>query len=209
MHGWRGTTGKGRVRAALLTLAAHALALIWLLSDPRMAARVTAPPREPVSIAITLPPLPRPVETEPAPSPEAPAPAGEAPRREPERRPPPVEMPRPATAITLPAPEVASEETPAEPGDVNWFARAAEHAQRYVDGLAGPEPKAQPPGPKVRQSCQPRESSFKWKKDSKPTGSGALTLGWEPPPANGGLFDDMMAGRTPRSSVPDPNNCDD
>lgn len=208
MHGWRGTTGKGRVRAALLTLAAHVLALIWLLSDPRMSARFAEPPRQLVSIAITLPPLPEVDEPDPAPSPGTPVPAGETARREVEILPPQVELPRPATAITLPAPEVVTEESATEPREVDWFAKASEHAQRYVDGLAESRQDNQPPGPRVRQSCKPRESSFEWKKDSKSTGSGSLTLGWEPPPANDSLFDDMKAGRTPHSSVPDPNNCD-
>jgi hypothetical protein len=52
------------------------------------------------------------------------------------------------------------------------------------------------------------KSSFKWKWDHKSTGSAALTLGWEPPPEYDGMFDDMKAGKTPDSSVPDPDVCD-
>jgi hypothetical protein len=52
------------------------------------------------------------------------------------------------------------------------------------------------------------KSSFKWKWDSKRTGIAALTPGWEAPPVYDGMFDDMKAGKTLDSSVPDPNQCD-
>ncbi len=101
-------------------------------------------------------------------------------------------------------------DTPAQPDarDVDWYAQAAERAQRYVDSLPEPRDSVGPPVAKMREPCRPRESSFKWKKDSKPTGSARLTLGWEPPPADAHLFDDMMAGRRSVSSVPDPDKCD-
>lgn len=53
------------------------------------------------------------------------------------------------------------------------------------------------------------KSSFRWKWDEVNRGGiGSLTLGWEEPPPYDGMFDDMKAGRTPDSSVPDPNTCD-
>lgn len=53
------------------------------------------------------------------------------------------------------------------------------------------------------------KSSFKWKwDDTSKGGIAALTPGWEEPPAYDGMFDDMQAGRTPSSSVPDPDFCD-
>jgi len=53
------------------------------------------------------------------------------------------------------------------------------------------------------------KSSFKWKWDHHSTGGRAgLTLGWEPPPEYDGMFDDMKAGKTLGSSVPDPDLCD-
>jgi hypothetical protein len=53
------------------------------------------------------------------------------------------------------------------------------------------------------------KSSFKWKWDHNDTGGiAALTLGWEDPPDYDGMFDDMQAGKTPSSSVPDPDFCD-
>jgi hypothetical protein len=57
-----------------------------------------------------------------------------------------------------------------------------------------------------------RRSSFKWQWESAGMGNGGfeelLTSGWAEPRAYGGMFDDMRAGRTPRSSVPDPDTCD-
>lgn len=193
----------------MLTLAAHGLFVALLLSDPRMASRPVVSPRELVSIPITLPPLPDVVEPEPEqPLPGSPR-GGGTPRRETETPTARVEVQRPAAAITLPSPEVAPRPLEPAPRDVDWYAKAAERAQRYVDGLPESRQDNQPPQAKVRESCKPRESSFAWKKDAKPTGgSGGLTLGWEPPPANAHLFDDMKEGKTPRSSVPDPNKCD-
>jgi len=53
------------------------------------------------------------------------------------------------------------------------------------------------------------KSSFRWKWDEVNRGGiGSLTLGWEEPPPYDGMFDDMQAGRTPESSVPDPDTCD-
>lgn len=58
-----------------------------------------------------------------------------------------------------------------------------------------------------------RKSSFKWKWESPDMGNGGveqmLTSGWaEPVEGYDGMFDDMLAGRTARSSVPDPDTCD-
>lgn len=61
-------------------------------------------------------------------------------------------------------------------------------------------------------SSDGRQSSFKWKWESPDMGNGGaeqlLTSGWAEPVTYDGMFDDMQAGRTPQSSVPDPNRCD-
>jgi hypothetical protein len=72
------------------------------------------------------------------------------------------------------------------------------------------------PPPKVlREACKPPESSFEWVWESSSGGMwyrvrAALTLGWEEPPPNKHLFDDMTEkkGQRSESSVPDPNVCD-
>src|SRR5690606_841887 len=166
--------------------------------------RPGAPPQERVSIPITLLPLP----VAPAPV-EPPAEEAAAPAVDPVPAPPRVAPP--STAITLPAPQVEEPESPSQrPGsDVDWYAQAAERAQRYVDENAEKRESFGPPVAKMREPCEPPKSSFMFKKDYPPsTGSGRLTLGWEEPPPNSHLFDDMMAGRRSVSSVPDPNKCD-
>lgn len=54
-----------------------------------------------------------------------------------------------------------------------------------------------------------RKSSFRriWERNDR-GGVGWLTPGWEPPPPYDGMFDDMQAGKTPESSVPDPHDCE-
>jgi len=204
MHSGPPPKWKARPKAALLTLGAHALFVLLLFSDPRMGSRPVAPPQERVSIPITLLPLP----VAPAPV-EPPAEEGAAPAVDPVPAPPRVAPP--STAITLPAPQVEEPESPSQrPGsDVDWYAQAAERAQRYVDENAEKRESFGPPVVKMREPCEPPKSSFMFKKDYPPsTGSGGLTLGWEEPPPNSHLFDDMMAGRRSVSSVPDPNKCD-
>lgn len=158
------------------------------------------------NIPITL--LPMPVSS-PAPLDEQPPETDEASAR---ASPPPTPAPPPRqleTAINLPAP--ATQTPPAvtdQPGHVDWFGQSVEFAARYAEELDAPAPGIGKPVAKMREPCKPRESSFKWQSDSRSTGSASLTLGWEEPEPNKHLFDDMMAGRRSKSSVPDPNVCD-
>lgn len=173
-----------------------------LLVGSRFPARPPAPVQELVSIPITLVPLvpaPAPAEEEPV--------STAAPRASAPTRPPPVALP--STAITLPAPAIETPVPPAEPpGNVDWFAQSVDRAARYAAEVEAPPATIGNPPQKMREPCKPRESSFKWKSDSRPTGLGALTPGWEEPEPDKHLFDDMMAGRRSKSSVPDPNVCD-
>jgi hypothetical protein len=61
-------------------------------------------------------------------------------------------------------------------------------------------------------SSDQSKSSFRWKWNSPKMGNGGfeqlLTSGWAEPVAYDGMFDDMLAGKTPQSSVPDPHICD-
>lgn len=112
----------------------------------------------------------------------------------------------------------------ASPARIDWYAEAA----RLAAQGAG-EPKAPAtlgkPLQKMREPCKPRESSFEWSPEEAKAGLFPLpyviigerclvTVGFfscvlgELPPPNKHLFDDMQAGRTPDSSVPDPNVCD-
>jgi hypothetical protein len=98
---------------------------------------------------------------------------------------------------------------------INWHAQAGELAARRAEELDKPVQETFSPPPKVmREACKPPESSFEWKWESS-GGLGykigaALTLGWEEPPPNTHLFDDIERdkGKRPVSSVPDPNVCD-
>lgn len=66
---------------------------------------------------------------------------------------------------------------------------------------------------KSRQdSSSGRKPSFRWKWDTPDMKNGGLeellTSGWAEAVPYDGMFDDMLQGRTPRSSVPDPDKCD-
>lgn len=195
MPSWQRPAPGSRPTAALLTLAAHALFLLLLVGG-RETIRVQ-PVRDRVSLPITLFPIQPPPEPEDAPPPpETPLPR--VPAREP---------PRP-TAITLPTPEEAP--APRETPDVDWHGQASNLAARLAEELERPPPTLGRPVEKMREPCKPRERSFRWKDEQRTTGgSGRLTPGWEPPPPDSHLFDDMMAGRRSKSSVPDPNECDE
>jgi hypothetical protein len=68
--------------------------------------------------------------------------------------------------------------------------------------IGGPRP--------FKEPREGRKSSFRWKKDDTSRGGIALlTPGWEAPPPHDGMFDDMLAGRTPESSVPGIDECDE
>lgn len=198
MHSWQRPSRRLRPAAALLTLAAHALLLLLVLHG-REPAHEARPARELVSLPITLftlPPAP-PLEEEapvpaPAPRPRVPAP----------------ELPRPATAITLaPVEEPAPLDAP--PRHVDWHSQAGELAARMAEEMDQPPPTLGKPLQKMREPCRPPGSSFRWKEDSPGTGGiAALTPGWEKPEADKHLFDDMMAGRRQKSSVPAANECD-
>jgi hypothetical protein len=172
-------------------------------------------------LPLPSPPLPadarRPIPDEAAPRPPAP-------RRD-ER------LPRPATAITLPtAPPAAApveESTPTPP--VDWEAEAASIARRVAEESAADTGRT--PGA-MREPCKPRVSSLWGKPKEEPpeespswqdmvppnahvltgvtrhTIKGGFSLPIGKPEPRDDLFDDMLAGATPRSSVPHPEICD-
>jgi hypothetical protein len=185
-----------RPKAALLTLASHVVLVLLLVAGSREVERDIPPLRERVSLPITLLPL------TPPPDPHR------------EQQPPPAtvqpqvplpERPPPSSAITLPP----AEETPQPRPDVDWHGQAARLAAKLAEELERPPPTLGKRPQKMREPCKPPERSFKWKDESPGTGGKAwLTPGWEPPPPDSHLFDDMMAGKRQRSSVPDPNECD-
>lgn len=195
-----------RSAAAALTLAAHLLFGLLLVIGDWRGSRPEPLAREPEGVWITLTSL------LPPPLPDSSLPP--VPERERPVAPAPAAPPRPAsTAITLPAQESAPDQPAITPSDrapapaVDWMAESSKLAARFAEEQDRPKTFSPPPAV-MRQPCKPRDSSFEWKSDQKSSGSGALTLGWEPPPPNKHLFDDMKAGKTPRSSVPDPETCD-
>jgi hypothetical protein len=214
MQGWQRATVRGRVIAASFTLAVHGLFVLLLLLEKRLPPR-ELPPRRLVGMWIHLPPVLDPVDQSAAATPP--------PARKPEVAPPPAPAPAdtPAEPTDVQPAQLADE--PSLPR-VDWHAEAARLAARGAG-----EPEAPPtigkPLQKMREPCEPRESSFEWNAEEPKAGLLPLPyviiaercmisvgffsciLGPLPPPDKH-LFDDMQAGRTPDSSVPDPNTCD-
>src|SRR5690606_38370988 len=158
-------------------------------------------------------------------APEAPAAPPTAPRNG--QAPPPAilevpfEVPQ-AMETAGPDPVSSAEPGPA-PAPVDWALAAANRASNY--GAEVKPPAFNGPVAKLREPCEPRDSSFEWSPVEKKAGLFPLpyvmlgercvvglgffacALGDLPPP-NKHLFDDMQQGLTPDSSVPDPHSCD-
>lgn len=197
MRGARRSGWGARPTAALLTLAAHALFLLLLVIERRNAPRAKAPAPQLVLIPITLLPItPRATARE----------TREAEGNAPATRPRPV-LP-PATAITLsPSP---SDPLPEAQGSVDWNAVAATSAARFAEEAERAAATFSPPPRTLREPCKPREQSFKFKEDQPPGKGGIamITPGWEEPEADKHFFDDMLAGKSVKSSVPDAHTCE-
>jgi hypothetical protein len=198
MHFRPRSAHRARAAAAVLVLALHALALLLLLGS-RLDARRPEPAQQLEGMWIHLPPLPRPPVPEETPQVDIiPPPDRNSPRDD-------STPPMPSTAITLPpAPESSAPSASAGPR-VDWFGEAAKLASGFGEKSS---PAFGTPVEKMREPCKPPKRSFKWKSEQKSTGSAGLTLGWEEPDPDKHFFDDMKKGRTPESSVPDPNICD-
>src|SRR5690606_26799524 len=134
MHSWRRSIWKARPKAALLTLAAHAVVVLLLLAG-RPPTRPAVVTRELVSIPITLAPLlpPPPVEEE-----QVGEAGGEPTSTEPVRE--TVRVTQPASAITLPAVEELPDAPSSQPDprDIDWRAQAALSAARVAEELENP-----------------------------------------------------------------------
>ena len=209
----------------VLVLGVHALFALLLQFGNHMTSRGPQPPRTPTGTWIRLTPLlppPPAVEDAPVDTATATAPPA-APREERESR------PVPRTAISLPAPPAAPVEESTAPARVDWRAAAARIAESAAQEKRTSIGKPLEP---MREPCKPRVSSF-WGKPKEPMpeeppswqgmvqpnanvltgasrhtikGGFSIPLGKSKPRDD--LFDDMLAGTTPRSSVPDPNICD-
>jgi hypothetical protein len=229
MQGTRRDSLKTRATVIALTLAVHALFLLLLWIEGSVPRREIQPLPQKINAWILLPPAPPPPEPEAAEEPP-PAPRSSTPARAPTRAitlPPAIESPAPARPSATPAP------------DIDWRAEAARLTAGYGEDEVEPTGIGKPL-PRLREPCEPRQSSFEWKYRKPPEEeelpplpdgatppagsvrmggarvgvagvgitSGAITLGWEPPPPNKHFFDDMQAGKTPKSSVPSPHVCD-
>lgn len=207
MHRLRKSAWNGRPTAAALVLAAHGFFLFLLWIEGRLPMRLPPATREIVSIPITLEPLPE-VVVEPDPRDESRTePQAQRPRAAPGPESPPVDTaPRPSTAITLPAPDAPAQPRLPAP---DWYRESSEQAALYAERTEKPPATIGRPVQKMREPCKPKASSFRFERDKPPSnGIGFLTPGWEEPEPDSHLFDDMMAGRRSKSSVPDPNVCD-
>jgi hypothetical protein len=151
---------------------------------------------------------------------QQPPPRRSAPTPAPVTVPPPPVSTAPSTAISVPDESTAPGESP-QP-NIDWRAEAAAVAKRHAAPTAPPE-FAPPPKP-LRKPCEKKKSSWEWNEQPKKAGLAPLPyvvlgrcvvgLGFfgcspqRPPEANSHLLDDMRAGKTEPSSVPDPDICD-
>lgn len=200
MQGTRRDSLKTRATVIALTLAVHALFLLLLWIEGSVPRREIQPQPQRINAWILLPPAPPPPEPEAAEEPP-PAPRSSTPARAPTRAitlPPAIESPAPAQPSATPAP------------DIDWRAEAAKLTAGYGEDEEERTGVGEPL-PRLREPCKPPERSFKWKAEQEATSKGGiagLTLGWIPNPPDDGFFDDMQAGKTPKSSVPSPHTCD-
>lgn len=197
-----------RVRAAAsgMALVADALALLLLMMEERALRAEPSRQRIVISIWPDRPPeLPEPAQPRSQPSPGLPSPTTR-----------PGITPDPLADGPAPPP------APGAPA-IDWQAEAAAVA---ADQAARPaESGAFSPAPTtVRKPCKPPDSSFEWNPEQPRAGllpwpyvrigeSCIVALGFFSctfggPGPNTHLFDDMQAGKTQDSSVPDPNYCD-
>jgi hypothetical protein len=205
-----------RAIAASLTLAVHVLFGLLLLLEKRFPPRELPPPRWPAGIWIHLAlpePRPPPRVDVPRPSmestPDVPPPADPASTSEPA---PIADAPAVGPATGTPTPRT------------DWYGEADKQAALAAEEADRPATFGRPLQA-MREPCKPRDSSFDWSPEEKKAGLLPLpyiivaercliTLGFFScvlgplPGPNSDLFDDMVAGKTPDSSVPDPNFCD-
>lgn len=225
MSRWPHSAPGNRTAVVALVLGVHGLFVLLMLAGNHMTPRDAEAPQGLRGVWIRLDPLPPP----PAPTvvdESTPSPIPQARREEVEPR------PVPRTAITLPSPVQPAEQTsegPATRAPVDWHTEAARVAAEIT--AERPTSIGKPLQP-MREPCKPRVSSLwgkpkvppppeapAWQKMVEPSaevvtgvtrhtipGSFSIPLG-KPKPRDD-LFDDMVAGATPRSSVPDPNICD-
>lgn len=215
-----------RATVMALVLGVHALFVLLMLAGNPMTARRPAQAPEQSGVWIRLEPLPPPAQETPSRD-ESTAPPATAPARDPA-----ASRPLPRTAITVPPslpspaePQVA--ESTARP-PVDWHSEGTRVAAEIVADK--PTSIGKPLVP-LREPCKPRVSSL-WGKPQSPAqppptwqnqvepaaevltgvtrhtikGGISIPLGKREPRDD--LFDDMLAGATPRSSVPDPHTCD-
>jgi hypothetical protein len=235
MHPPPRTTPRSGSVAALVTLAVHCLFAILLLREARPLRPATSVPRTLEGTWIHLLPLTTPVLPEPLPPEPVQEPRSSDPITLPaEQRPSTAITLAPAPSAPAPSdtgPQVESE-TAAQPRPwTDWQLEAEKLAARREREMFLEEEGFSGPLQKLREACKPYQSSMfpekkppevpprSWQEGATPPGSVMLggtrvgvvglgiPIGAKPEP-NKHLFDDMMAGRTPRSSVPDPNTCD-
>jgi hypothetical protein len=218
-----------KAAAAALTLAVHGLFLLMVLVESSMPPRPLPPSRQPVSMWIHLP-VPQPPEV-PVPREEMPAVTQATARisRQPATAitlPPVADSPAPSTSEDAP-PAV---DWYAEAARVRGQREAEEEFRNKVIGA--PVAKMREPCEVQESSMFPWTKEEIMKKENPdppahwssmtgpPAGSvkiggvrvgiigGGVSIPLGKPEPNKHLFDDMMEGKSPPSSVPDPNVCD-
>jgi hypothetical protein len=216
-----------RATVTALVLGVHALFVLLILAGNHMRLRQPEMPQQLQGIWIRLNPVAAPaVRTRP--EDDSTPPPATAPTQNQE-----TPAPLPRTAITLPPSPQPSTDRPVEKSTesrpVDWHSEAARIAAEIT--AEKPTSIGKPLQPQ-REPCKPRVSSLWGKpKEPRPAGPGtwqdlvepaaevvtgatrhtiqggfSIPLGKSKPRDD--LFDDMLAGATPRSSVPDPHICD-
>lgn len=225
--------GTGSI-ATLVTLAVHGLFAVLLLREGGPSRPATSTLRTLEGTWIHLLPLPEPAPPEPAEEPRFANP----PRRPADVRPSQTPASTAITLAPAPAPPltpgIGTDETGSEPRPwTDWQLEAEKlSARREREMLEDKSFSGSLQA--LREPCKPYQSSMFPEKKPPEDPPRSWQDGTRPPPGSvmaggtrvgvvpifgapiGGpreepnkhLFDDMMAGRTPRSSVPDPNTCD-
>lgn len=215
-----------RTSAVAATLLVHA-GLVWLFIEDKQIDRRTTPPDQ-VMVKVWIH-LPAPIDRDRAMTSDP----GQAAIRGVSRAdpagvvPPQPELPTSTPPLPSSSPSVLPPSpSPQEPGaNIDWYGQLEARAARLADVEVENRDVAGRVIQRMREPCQPRDSSFEWSPQEKRRGLLPLpfimigercviglgffgcSLGALPEPDKH-LFDDMQAGRTPRSSVPHHENCD-
>jgi hypothetical protein len=196
----------------VLVLLAHGLLVLAFLLMPK-SSRIESAQQ---LVYLSLWPEMRPAPEESAqPPPKQSLPKATRPRK-------PLQVAPVAPTSITPSPESTTAPSESIRPNIDWRAEAAAVAGRHA--IPPPPAEFSPPPKVMRKACEKKKSSWEWNPQPKKAalaplpyvvlGRCVIGLGFfgcspgKPPEANSHLLDDMRAGKTEASSVPDPDTCD-